>query len=232
MPRSKKVTVQFDTDGVLADFTYGFTKLAHEMGFGNPIVNTEAQKTWSEFEGLTKKQVNAVWGEIGRRGWFWYLLPPLLKEATFKRIHNLRKLGAEVYFVTARHTGLRLRDQTELWFKVYGVTNPTVVFTEDKAGFARAVHATHSIEDKFQNAAGIGYEAMEHDLSINSYLIDRPYNRLEGFNGLYTRVATVDSFLDIVEGTINASHVNERPTSDDGTRDDSYSKEAWGVRAA
>lgn len=223
-----KAIVQIDIDGVLADFNHGFTKLAQEMfGPDVPVRDTFAQQHWHQYEGLDKQQINAVWDEIGKRRWFWYLLKPLLKEETFKRIEGLERRGADIYFVTARHTGVMLRDQTELWLKVYGVASPTVVFTDDKAGFANAVGITHAIDDKLENGKALGMV-----LGPDAYLLDRPYNHQADEFERYTRIITVENFLTVVEEDLRGNRRHGRFAKDDEWGKQSEGWEAWGVSAA
>ena len=66
----------FDLDGILANFHYGFSKVANKL-FGSPIVediNEVKAYRWEDWGyPLDKKQLNKVWREIDSKiNNFWF----------------------------------------------------------------------------------------------------------------------------------------------------------------
>ena len=187
-----KKPVQFDMDGVLADFVLGFRELAHTY-YGLPVYGTNAQPRW-DFEDTAGEKDKLLWSVIKGSPDFWFNLVPMASLQEFKRIEALQA-DRDVYFVTSR-PGLRTKRQSETWLAAYGILNPTVVVSDRKGEFATAAGVAYSIEDKAGNAVAISYLAR-----IRSFLIDRPYNRFDPavLGGSVERVKTVNEFIDIVE---------------------------------
>lgn len=198
---SRKV-IMLDVDGVLANFTYGFSLLANEM-FGFPVVHTHEQPTWN-FSGegrLTKVQESAVWTRIRQTVGWWEGLQPLVSPSVFCRISNLGG-HHEVLFTTSRVSSVTPPGaETKAWLHTLGVLLPSVIVSPKKGEIARAVGATHSLEDKAENAWSIHW--ISDIPQTASYLINRPYNQVQTvpeIGARVKRVASVEAFLDIVEG--------------------------------
>lgn len=181
----KQLTLIMDVDGVLANFYPGYNELCARMG--KPILEPGR---WDDF--LDEE----VWAAIKRSDDFWYDLPALVDERTFARIDGLDQVGT-VYFVTNRPGGTA-KNQTEAWLADFGLVDPTVIVTKFKGELAKAVVATHAIEDKAENAWCIAWLSP----GTTSYLVDRPYNRYDPGqfgSSRVVRVATVEEWLDKVE---------------------------------
>jgi hypothetical protein len=180
-------------DGVLADFVLGFTSLAREMGYDNPVYPTAAQVEWDSLGGLTDDQVSRVWNRIKQDPEFWYTLTPIATPAERERVSAL-VLARPVYFVTAR-VGATAKWQTERWLQdQLGLAYPTVIMCSRKGDVAAAVHASHLIDDKAGNAVYTAYASPR----TTAYLVDRQYNRFDGvvLGSRVRRVKTVSEFLD------------------------------------
>ncbi len=180
--------VQFDIDGVLADFSSGYDRVCRTLGLPEPGPDAPWDAKWDA----------KVWGFIRTSRDFWRELPELIDLRTLARIGDLRYRRdiAAVYFVTAR-PGTEVKRQTERWLENRAVFAPTVIVSGRKAEFAQAVGVTHAIDDKAGNAVAIQYMAPK----TASYLIDRPYNRFDGavLGSKVRRIATVEEFLDDAE---------------------------------
>jgi hypothetical protein len=177
------VVVQFDIDGVLANFLDGYRNL--QSWQGKP--RTESLN-WDDYYSPE------VWAEIRQSRYFWEDLPACVPDPVFRRINGLGP--STVYFATNR-VGVDVKTQTEHWLMARGIQRPTVVITAKKGEFAYAVGATHAIDDKAGNAVYTAY----HSPRTMSYLLDRPYNRFDQ-SVLGTRVKRIDSvglFLSVVE---------------------------------
>lgn len=186
--------VQFDIDGVLADFIRGYTRLGKKYGLTETGDNDNARYGTVHLHGDVELE-DQLWREIKASPTFWMLLPEHVTRTTFQRINALQDQH-DVVFATNR-PGLHAKWQTQQWLKNQGVEYPTVVVTAKKGEFARAAGVTHCIEDKAGNAVYIAYE----NPGIVSCLVDRPYNRFPAdvLGSKVRRVASVDEFLDLVE---------------------------------
>lgn len=95
--------------------------------------------------------------------------------AAVERINRWWLHGWPIYFVTSR-VGVEPKHQTENWLMDAGIARPTVIVASRKGMAADLLGATHAIDDKAENAW------MVHWLSPKTriYLLDAPYNRVEG----------------------------------------------------
>jgi len=196
-------TVMFDVDGVLADFVKGFTATANRL-FGTKIISTTEQTTWNFHSSglLSKTQESFTWETLKNDGDWWERLDSLIGEETWRRIRELMR-WSEVLFVTNRASDFSPPGlQTQRWLTNHGIETPSVVVSSKKGEIARAVRATHSLEDKIENAWAIHW--ISDSPQTKSFLLDRPYNRVQespeiGARGVI-RVGSVEEFLDEVEG--------------------------------
>lgn len=189
--------VMFDIDGVLADFTVGFTRLASALFPEKqlPVVKAHQQPSY-KWQGLDSKEVSKVWKVIDDLPGYWELLPPLAGPEVFSKISKLNCDGV-VYFVTARPN--YAKTGTEAWLLAQGVICPTVVMTKNKGEFAKAVGAGWSIEDKASNASMVSWLTQDE---TKSYLLDRPYNAApaEFLASGVQRIYNVEQYLEAISG--------------------------------
>lgn len=172
--------IQFDVDGVLADFDAGYRLKYHSI-YG---IMLERATRWDQ-------STDAVtWDLIRKDPHFWSDLHPAVPYEVFGQIAALSEQH-DVYFVTHRH-GIRPRQQTEDWLADRGIYNPAVIVSGRKADVAAALKATHCIDDKFGNAYVVSLLS-----GVKSYLLDRPYNQVDHgvVGGSVRRVPSVDAFL-------------------------------------
>lgn len=179
--------VQFDMDGVLADFSEGYDDFCRRFRIDPPGRHAGWDAKWNQI----------VWDEIKASLTFWRELKPLVSEQTLDRIAALTEV-ADVYFVTAR-PGRQTKWQTEEWINDHmcGIDNPSVIVTAKKAEFAQAVGVTHAIDDKAGNAVAVQYMSR----GTKSYLLDTSYNRwdMSVLGTKVIRVPSVEAFLNDVE---------------------------------
>lgn len=194
--------VMFDVDGVLTDWVLGFTTLAAGM-FGTPVVRTVEQPTWDFHTSglLTRAQEEATWAAMKVAPRWWESLEPLVAPQVFWRIVELKRTS-EVLFVTNRASDAEPPgQQTSRWLSAHWIDKPSVVVSGKKGEVAKAVGATHSLEDKAENAWMIHWLT---EGRAASFLLDRPYNRIhqslpEIGTGKVIRLGKVEEFLAEVE---------------------------------
>ena len=193
----KHKPVMFDLDGVLVDFTVGFTSIAARL-FPDKAQVVRAHQQPSYKWALESKEVDQVWREIDKDPLFWLNLPPLVDDWVFKEIGQMSQ-WRPVYFVTARPD--YAKSDTEHWLLSQGwyLETPTVVMTKNKGEFAKAVGAGWSIEDKASNASMISW--LTNDKTA-SYLSDRPYNAApaEFLASGVRRIYKVEEYLEAICG--------------------------------
>lgn len=191
-------TIVFDVDGVLANFTKGFTTIGNRL-FGIPIVENDDQLSWNFKESLTSEQQSVIWNEVKSTLGWWRSLVSLVSYEIFYRINRLT-IDNEVYFVTNRFSYRRPPgEQTVSWLMLHGIPNPRVIVSEKKGEICDAIRADFSLEDNWSNALSI------HDRApgCQSFLIERRYNEKDRKvlpEGM-TVVKTVTEYLD---------HITER----------------------
>lgn len=180
-----KRVVQFDMDGVLADFDLGYREIYNEL-YG---VMKQRPTRWNESNDY------GVWEEIKKSTGFWATLDLLCTEDEIKRVAALSS-RVDVYFVTNR-VGIDPKVQSEVWLRTHKIYNPTVIVSGQKAEMARAIGATHAIDDKFGNA----YMVSCYSRGTKTFLLDAPYNQVDHgiVGGSVTRIKTLSEFLDEVE---------------------------------
>ena len=120
----RKQTVAFDIDGVLADFTSGFTALAAELG--------AVKEGWTGYEQPTfgfKFNVDKVWDAVNDKSRFWYDLDTLTTKAERELMHRMTA-DVNIVYVTARKQPAHA--QTYMWLDRFGFPEGAVFFTDDK----------------------------------------------------------------------------------------------------
>ncbi len=164
-------SVAMDLDGVMADFTTGFTSLGNEM-FGTPIVNPADQPDWS-FQGiLNSRQIDALWKEILVSGVFWKLLKPI-EELDVDRINKYTQKNKLMY-ITNR-SGYLSWEQSVRWLVNQGIKEPLVVVTNSKLKTCRKYGLTVAIEDTPSNLKNLyGY--------VKTIKRNWPYNKTSPSN--------------------------------------------------
>ena len=189
----------FDIDGILADFTYGFTELA-KIAFQTRQLHTHEQQYWEDFGGITKEQTAALWKLIDANPTWWGTLPIMpIPPAVQDRLARL-VVRAPVYFVTSRKdpTGkVAMITRTWLYSKLE-LTSPNVICSSRKGDLAKALNAGYLLDDKVGNVL---YTTWATDGRTKAYLMDRPYNQLDS-RGIGStpplRVKSLEEFLEVL----------------------------------
>jgi len=184
--------IQFDMDGVLADFSNGFTRFARQLGMDVPLTSDLTNPTYGTSHVVGGQDRDArIWEALLQDPYFWEYLPAAVPYDVTRRI-DLMQTRHDVYFTTHR-MGVAAKRQTANWLRAHGVHDPTVVLVRDKGPAAFGLKSTYSIEDKWENAVDIAL--LSHALS---FLVNRPYNQRQTDHGV-KRVDTVAQFLDYID---------------------------------
>lgn len=201
--------IGFDLDGVLANFHFGFSKIANRL-FGSPIVediNDVKAYRWEDWGyPIDKKQHNKVWREIDDnvRG-FWFGLTPLVDNSIFHRMKDMESNGHNFFFITSRkntagHTAL---DQTKAWVERWtSLKSFSVIPSHRKGGILDRAEIDYFIDDLPENIIEASIEAPK----CKSFLLVRPYNayaidflqKSHKFKNI-SIVYSVEEFLNIIE---------------------------------
>lgn len=183
--------IQFDVDGVLADFMIGASKLAQKYDPSVPLISCTETKDWNNWEGWSEDIKAKIWQDIKTLPYFFCDLPLLITRDEVNMIRRLSR-GNDLYFVTSRPSPTA-KWQTEQWGWEHFEFIPTVIVTKHKSDFSRVIKPDFSIEDNADNARLIS-EVIGPN---RSYILDRLYNRHLHLTGA-TRVKTVKEFLEHV----------------------------------
>ena len=192
---SDKPVVLWDIDGVLADFTLGFTELGHSLFPKIEVYGNSIQKFWQfagNSEEWTKERETACWKEVQNSDTFWSNLAPLIVAADKVAMEKLARL-TDFRYLTTRF-GVEAKEQTITWLRRHGLPYPSnVILTGgmSKAVIARRVKAVAAIDDapKFLEELHRGFEG-------------DTYRRVSQYNH-YSPGIPVHSVEQFVEGVLN-----------------------------
>jgi hypothetical protein len=168
-------TIVFDIDGVLANFTRGFTRIAHVF-FGTPVGDAPSQQNWM-FEdfpelGLTKEHCDfnngLIWNEVRTNNMFWENLDPL-NPSVMLRINAIQNK----MFITNR-LGVDPLKQSEWFLKKWGIADPLVVLASKKAPVAAEYHCVAMLDDYYPNCTEVK-DALKNAFVCLHYA---PYNKI------------------------------------------------------
>lgn len=179
------VRVGFDIDGVLADFTHGFTRKAQLLGLMKEPHSNGAQQTW-EFP-MSKRDVNKVWRSIDANSFdFWNGLETLV---TPGELRSLAFFPHEIVHVSNRKDRAHVRAASELWLARKLIPG-FLHLTDDKARTVDDLGIDYMIEDNPDNIRAM------FAAGINVYVRDWPYNR--DLDPAIPRVGSVAEYLEII----------------------------------
>jgi FMN phosphatase YigB (HAD superfamily) len=145
-------TISFDLDGVLRNFTRGFTRIAHEL-YGTPVGDGPSQQSWF-FESFPELGLDAeacdwhkgpIWTRIKSSETFWQDLDPF-NTSVMARINNI----TNKVFIT-NTVGVNSYEQCVEFLERWGVRNPTVAIATDKKASAIEHNVVAHIDDYLKN---------------------------------------------------------------------------------
>jgi len=171
------MAIACDLDGIVADFTHGFSRHINEMtGGAAPIVNnystvkTWAWETWywpGEFDSEMNEQ---AWHQILQSPDFWLELHAIFPEQMGLLKRAARRIP--IVFMT-RRDGNKPYNQTLKWLQNWGVKEPMLVRIhsgEEKSEWCKALGIRTLIDDSPKNME----EAKAAGLNVVT--ITWPYN--------------------------------------------------------
>lgn len=169
-------------DGVLADFNSAFiAKIREVTGVQLPPVSSTYPDVWNyPAASLTPQQLEQVEQRIAASDSFWKSLGNQDADASraMGYLADRAEDGHEVYFITSRKPGKRVKQQTELWLHRKGFQFPTVIRTPDamaKGLVASALGLDVFVDDAPDNANAV----VTASPSTRTYLLSRPYNQAD-----------------------------------------------------
>lgn len=199
--------IGFDVDGVLADFHSPFLaeveKIVGELPEGTLLPTFDAPLR----HGCTQEQVDELKQRIMESETFWELLAPYSwTHDTLDRLHSLRAVGHDIYYITNR-PGRCAKLQTEHWLYRFGFDNPTVLITPKKGFAALTLDLDTYIDDLPANIEEVA-KVINNERFIRGqessfpgvYLLNQPGNSDFYFQG-YARspVKRVDNPLQMLD---------------------------------
>ena len=118
-----------DIDGVLADFTHGFSSLTTRLGLTEKSWTCGEQPTW-EWGELTEENSSLAWGAVRAGDSFWRNLHPIPSQGEIGRLYVL-KSKVDIVYMTGR-VGVTSQKQSEDWLHWYGFPLAPVIMETDK----------------------------------------------------------------------------------------------------
>ncbi len=180
--RGEPFRISVDVDGVLANFTVGFARVANIIVPGTfpPDFDSMKNPDW-DFNYIGEELVNKTWATIRYKTEnFWLSLPTFQKE-----VHELHQFlesipnDVEVFFVTSRvpSQGLTVLAQTQKWLRRYKllrlgssvIVKPRGVKKEQ---IYKVLGITCSVDDYWPNVPSPGFHPVFH----HGYLLARAWN--------------------------------------------------------
>lgn len=190
--------IQWDVDGVLADFRAAWRALVKQR---YDIDIPDGETTWDGLYDLTggphSVDTDATWQYIKQSNHFWgRSVQPLATPEEFARIDRLAQKHQH-YFVTAR-PGRYARLHTQGWLEAQGIGDPVVLLSSRKADAANALAADYVIDDKPGNVLAVYYQSPpERRVYIRNHSFNLFDSEIAGKR--IRRVSTVTEFLDDIE---------------------------------
>lgn len=185
--------IAFDIDGVLANFTRGFTKIGNRL-FGTPVGDESNQQSWNYEEfpalGLDKDKLKSMWDVVKSSHDFWATLDP----TNVSVMHRINRIQNRV-FITNR-PGINIVEQSAHFLESWGIENPRVIVAAEKGPVAVRENVVAIVDDLPTNVIDIK-KAVPTCYAALLYL---SYNKvhhdvwLEQHGG--TIVLSVDAFID------------------------------------
>lgn len=144
--------VAFDIDGVLADFIWGFSRLAFDLGMVDRPYRNETVKNW-RIE-MRREHRNKVWDHIDQYPVFWTQLPTLFTNDETQDLGDfIADGGHRVIYVTSRWPKARVA--TGEWLRKHRMPEGHLFMTDAKVELLKGLgdDLVAVIEDKPQYLA-------------------------------------------------------------------------------
>lgn len=206
----RKLTLGFDIDGVLADFTSGYrAALTAVSGRECGLAKGDDPPCWdwATEVGHTKEEDKAAWKLMLSDPEFWFRLSPTLEAAQALAMLTLAYTeGHTTYFITNR-MGVNPHIQTLGWLAQHGMAYPQVIVQAkaNKGELAYALKLTHFIDDKPENC----FDVKQAHPACEVYLLKKRYNDTAEYRDLaakygITIITTIREFFESIAAQENA----------------------------
>jgi hypothetical protein len=200
--------IAFDIDGVLANFTRGFTRIGHQL-FGTPVGDTSCQQTW-DFHlfpelGLDKEKSSfngPIWTAVKESPDFWATLDPINPSV----MHRINAIQNKI-FITNR-PGIETAAQSVQFLESWGIEDPVVILGHEKGPIAIRENVVAVMDDLWTNCFDIKKAVPSAYVTMlwcayNEFSHDEWLKQYAG-----TLVLSVDAFID---GCYARGLVREKP---------------------
>ncbi|MFQ5682314.1 MAG: hypothetical protein ACE5HC_03485 [Candidatus Binatia bacterium] len=169
------MVVGLDIDGVVADFLSSFLRIVEKLVGDGPIyANTITDLNFTGHPHLSAKVIDTCMETVSYDPNFWQGLAPLLSPGEWHTLDLLSCKG-QLVFVTHRYERetYDINKVTRDWLKKYGISQPSVYFTQDpKARLVGDLGVNIFMDDRYENCEDVA----EHTEAM-VLMPDRSYNQ-------------------------------------------------------
>ncbi len=188
--------IAFDIDGVLANFTRGFTRIGHQI-FGTPVGDSESQQTW-DFHDFPELELDKeksgfngpIWTAVKTSPDFWANLDPKNPSV----MHRINAIQNKI-FITNR-PGIETLSQSVQFLESWGIEDPVVIVGHEKGPIAVRENVIAVVDDLWTNCFDIK-KAMPNAYVTMLYCAYNKFSHedwLTNYGGII--VLSVDAFID------------------------------------
>jgi hypothetical protein len=119
-----------DIDGIIADFSLEFTRMA-AIYYKTPVISTpDVQDWWYSDLGLSEEQCRKIMERISNTLNFWRKVPPLPEGLS--GIMRILQVSPVVFFTSRFPTiGDSVWTQTVSWFQIHGIQEPVLLVAQN-----------------------------------------------------------------------------------------------------
>lgn len=196
---SKPLKIGFDLDGVLVNFTTPWQELLigrtqKNLFAPDALIGGAGSWNWDKDAGYTSEEIRSALEWVTEHPSWWNTLPPAkgFWEFEFQR-KELERLGAQIYFITARAGSPK--NYSQIWLDRWAPNSTnTLMMSAEKGLSAKALGLDAYIDDKLENAIDVAVDSP----GTRSYLLHYRHNA-----GIEAGFRRVNSVADMLQKELN-----------------------------